>query len=182
MKFFTAFTVALTSASASAFVGPQHQRNNRIAPLEASSKNQGWALVTGAVFGLTLATQVATASVTTNTLQDTNTNNYPTTMISLGAYQPEEGYAKLDMSFPTYKVEDISSPKEVQLEDPVKEAARVAKQQATADKAAEKEQANAKAYFEKQKATTAKKAEKEAIQAQVAAGRQAAKEAKFAGK
>ena len=191
-------TIALATSSihaASAFVGPlnlylQSTRSpnarSAVAPLEASVQNQGWAAVSGTILGWTLATQIAAASVVgpPDLVMD-NANiqhNYPTTMLSLGAYQPEAGYASLDMSMPSYKVEDISAAKEEGFADPVKEEARIAKLKSIEEAKTEKETAQAKAGYEKQQAGLAKKAEKDAIKAQVAAGRQASKDAKSVAK
>jgi hypothetical protein len=104
-------------------------------------------------------------------------------MLSLGAYQPEAGYSSLDMSMPTYKVEEISSAKEERFpDDPVKEEARTAAIKAAEESKAEKEMAQSKAAYEKRQAGLAKQAEKEQIKAQVAAGRQAIKDAKSTAK
>jgi len=197
MKLFTTITIALTSSASAFVVGPLHlQASNRshaaLAPLEASREHQRqthWgAAVSGAIVGWTLATQIATASVVGTPMLDQTVDmgsrsvNYPTTMLSLGAYQPEEGYASLDLSMPKYKVEEISAPKEETLADPVKEEERLEKKKAMVQGKAEKEQEQAKKGYEKQMATMKKKAEKEAVKAEVAAGRQAAKEAKLAAK
>jgi hypothetical protein len=201
MKLVTTFTLALTTSvihTANAFVGPQHlhlQSTNRpnarvaVAPLEASVQRGGWAAVSGTILGWTLATQIATASVIGTPLPDSGVDsiniqqNYPTTMLSLGAYQPEAGYSSLDMSMPTYKVEEISSAKEERFpDDPVKEEARTAAIKAAEESKAEKEMAQSKAAYEKRQAGLAKQAEKEQIKAQVAAGRQAIKDAKSTAK
>ena len=197
MKLFTTITIALTSSASAFVVGPLHlQASNRphatLAPLEASKQYQTrWgAVVSGAVVGWTLATQIATASVVGTPMLDQeavdtmgrSVVNYPTTMLSLGAYQPEEGYSSLDLSMPKYKVEEISAPKEETLSDPVKEEERLEKKKAIEQVKAEKEQEQAKKGYEKQMAIIKKKAEKEAVMAEVAAGRQAAKEAKLTAK
>lgn len=194
MKLFTTITVALTSSASAFVVGPLHlQASNRphaaLAPLEASRDHQThWgAAVTGAIVGWTLATQIATAAVVGIPMQDETMDmgrsvNYPTTMLSLGAYQPEDGYASLDLSMPSYKVESISAPKDEPLADPSKQEARSEKYKATEQAKVDKEQELAKKSYEKQKAAYEKKAEKESIKAEVAAGRQAAKEAKLASK
>ena len=199
MKLFTTITIALTSSASAFVVGPLHlQASNRphatLAPLEASKQYQTrWgAVVSGAVVGWTLATQIATASVVGTPMLDQeavdtmgrSVVNYPTTMLSLGAYQPEEGYASTDSSMPKYKVEEISEPKdEPYADDPsTEEAARSEKQKTPKQVKAEKEQEQAKKGYEKQMATMKKKAEKEAVKAEVAAGRQAAKEAKLTAK
>ena len=197
MKLFTTITIALTSSASAFVVGPLHlQASNRphatLAPLEASKQYQTrWgAVVSGAVVGWTLATQIATASVVGTPMLDQeavdtmgrSVVNYPTTMLSLGAYQPEEGYASTDSSMPKYKVEEISAPKEETLSDPVKEEERLEKKKAIEQVKAEKEQEQAKKGYEKQMAIIKKKAEKEAVMAEVAAGRQAAKEAKLTAK
>jgi hypothetical protein len=85
------------------------------------------------------------------------------------------------MAMPTYKVEDISAPKD-ELADPVKEEARAAKLLSKAQAAEEREQAAAKKYFEKQQLKAKDLAEQGAIKARVEAGRQAAREAKMASK
>jgi len=197
MKLFTTIPIALTSSASAFVVGPLHlQASNRphaiLAPLEASKQYQTrWgAVVSGAVVGWTLATQIATASVVGTPMLDQeavdtmgrSVVNYPTTMLSLGAYQPEEGYSSLDLSMPKYKVEEISAPKEETLSDPVKEEERLEKKKAIEQVKAEKEQEQAKKGYEKQMAIIKKKAEKEAVMAEVAAGRQAAKEAKLTAK
>jgi hypothetical protein len=199
MKLFTTITIALTSSASAFVVGPLHlQTSNRphatLAPLEASKQHQRqthWgAAVSGAIVGWTLATQIATASVVGTPMLDQeavdtmgrSVVNYPTTMLSLGAYQPEEGYSSLDLSMPKYKVEEISAPKEETLSDPVKEEERLEKKKAIEQVKAEKEQEQAKKGYEKQMAIIKKKAEKEAVMAEVAAGRQAAKEAKLTAK
>ena len=201
MKLFTTITIALTSSASAFVVGPLHlQTSNRphatLAPLEASKQHQRqthWgAAVSGAIVGWTLATQIATASVVGTPMLDQeavdtmgrSVVNYPTTMLSLGAYQPEEGYASTDSSMPKYKVEEISEPKdEPYADDPsTEEAARSEKQKTPKQVKAEKEQEQAKKGYEKQMATMKKKAEKEAVKAEVAAGRQAAKEAKLTAK
>ena len=199
MKLFTTITIALTSSASAFVVGPLHlQASNRphatLAPLEASKQHQRqthWgAAVSGAIVGWTLATQIATASVVGTPMLDQeavdtmgrSVVNYPTTMLSLGAYQPEEGYASTDSSMPKYKVEEISAPKEETLSDPVKEEERLEKKKAIEQVKAEKEQEQAKKGYEKQMAIIKKKAEKEAVMAEVAAGRQAAKEAKLTAK
>ena len=195
MKLFTTITIVLTSSASAFVVGPLHlQASNRphatMAPLEASREHKThWgAVVSGAIVGWTLATQIATASVVGTPMLDQTVDmgsrsvNYPTTMLSLGAYQPEEGYASLDLSMPKYKVEEISAPKEETLADPVKEEERLEKKKAMVQGKAEKEQEQAKKGYEKQMAIIKKKAEKEAVMAEVAAGRQAAKEAKLTAK
>jgi len=198
MKLFTTITIALTSSASAFVVGPLHlQASNRshaaLAPLEASKEHQRqthWgAAVSGAIVGWTLATQIATASVVGTPMLDQTVDsmgrsvNYPTTMLSIGAYQPEEGYASTDLKMPKYKVEEISEPKdEPYADDPSTEEARSEKQKTPKQVKAEKEQEQAKKGYEKQMAIIKKKAEKEAVMAEVAAGRQAAKEAKLTAK
>jgi len=196
MKLFTTITIVLTSSASAFVVGPLHlQASNRphatMAPLEASREHKThWgAVVSGAIVGWTLATQIATASVVGTPMLDQTVDsmgrsvNYPTTMLSIGAYQPEEGYASTDLKMPKYKVEEISEPKdEPYADDPSTEEARSEKQKTPKQVKAEKEQEQAKKGYEKQMATMKKKAEKEAVKAEVAAGRQAAKEAKLAAK
>lgn len=75
--------------------------------LKATKNQGGWAVL----LGWTFATQIAAASIATTQapnypeLLSGTQHNYPSTLLSAGAYQPEEGYASLDMSMPSYNVE-----------------------------------------------------------------------------
>eukprot|EP00548_Thalassiothrix_antarctica_P016031 CAMPEP_0194177460 /NCGR_PEP_ID=MMETSP0154-20130528/11183_1 /TAXON_ID=1049557 /ORGANISM="Thalassiothrix antarctica, Strain L6-D1" /LENGTH=195 /DNA_ID=CAMNT_0038892009 /DNA_START=69 /DNA_END=659 /DNA_ORIENTATION=+ len=194
MKLLTITLATSFIHAASAFVGPLnlnlHATNrpharSAVAPLEASIQNKGWAAVSGTILAWTLATQIAAASVASTALPDISMDsasmqhNYPTIMLSKGAYQPESGYESLDMTLPSYKMQEISAPKaEESFADPVKEEARIAKLKYVEQKIANKEEAQAKAAYEKQQVKLAKNAAAEAMKAQVAAERQAMKDAK----
>lgn len=104
-------------------------------------------------------------------------------MLSLGAYQPETGYDSLDMSLPSYKVEELSTAKdEPNVVDPAKEEERNARIAARAKAAAEKNQTKEQVMLAKKQAKAKDKAEADAIKARVAAGRQATRDAKVAAK
>eukprot|EP00545_Synedropsis_sp_CCMP1620_P010526 CAMPEP_0119010684 /NCGR_PEP_ID=MMETSP1176-20130426/5171_1 /TAXON_ID=265551 /ORGANISM="Synedropsis recta cf, Strain CCMP1620" /LENGTH=192 /DNA_ID=CAMNT_0006963391 /DNA_START=58 /DNA_END=636 /DNA_ORIENTATION=- len=191
MKLSICLSLALLSATSAFVVQPQQpQHQARFSPLEATKNGRWGPMVSGAVVGWALATSIATAAVMPETsiqpvIFSTQTSDYPTTLLSLGAYQPESGYDSLDFSMPTYKIEEISAAKEeplVDSADPVKNEARDARVQANAKSGAEKEQAKAKAFAAKQQTKANAKAESEAIKARVAAGRQATRDAKLAAK
>ena len=108
------------STSASAFVAHKTVRSTNlpVAPLEAK-KNKAWCVVAGAFAGWTLATKIATASVTTVQHQPDirvidGMQSIPTTVISEGAYIPEAGSDSLDMSLPSYNLENNAAAKTVE--------------------------------------------------------------------
>jgi len=194
MKISAALPLALllSVSTISAFVSPL--TTTRIVPrttlLEATNKNEKgrWgSTVTGVVLGWTLATRIASASIAPQApaiiQSDSFLGGSPTTLIAAGAYVPENGYDSLDMSMPSYTVEERAPPKPDNngiASDSSTAADPTKKNSSKAQVAAESEEAQAKAYFKKQEAKAAKAAEKAAIKAKVDAGRAAAQEAKVA--
>jgi hypothetical protein len=100
------------------------------------------------------------------------TSSYPTTVIAAGAYIPEEGYAALDYSMPSYRTDAadalITKPKAV---DPAAEAAE--------DKPAFKKKSGGSKRVEQ---VAKNKAKKEAAKAETDRTRAALREAKSAAK
>jgi hypothetical protein len=216
MKLFCASLLFLivsstNTATTRAFViGASPRKSKSIHPIRLFSspddnrndENKWKSLVTGTIVGLTLATaQVASAidfpSLSPPTMAASSLDSSTTVVIAAGAYQPESGYDSLDMSMPSYKIEDTASatPSISELSvgvggvldgtgtpkaDPAKEAERQVKLASKVAGKEAQETAKAKAYYEKQQAKAANKAESENIKAKVDADRKAKAEAKLA--
>lgn len=114
-----------------------------------------------------------------------------------GAYQPEEGYSSLDLSLPSYTVEDTVGPgaaataatsggggggRQKPLADPAKEAERLASEERKRVAREAKEREKARAYYARLKAKEAAEADKERIRLEVEAGRAAMREERLRSK
>ena len=114
-----------------------------------------------------------------------------------GAYQPEESYSSLDLSLPSYTVEDTVGPgaaataatswgggggRQKPLADPAKEAERLASEERKRVAREAKEREKARAYYARLKAKEAAEADKERIRLEVEAGRAAMREERLRSK
>jgi len=200
-SFVLLFTLLSFNTRSNAFVMPQPPQESLI-PIGATiDKKRRWkALVSGAMMGWALATQIATASSSTQTLvfeQDLfPAEKLPTITLTQGAYVPESSYEMTDMSLPSYSIKKDSRfdsgassgdetplAKTSNLKSPEARAREEAKFKADAEnqaaknkEKAEKEEAKIREYVETQQARAKAKAKQEAIKAKIDAERKAAKE------
>jgi len=187
-----------------AFVTPHISESSKQIHFAKKQEHSWPAIATGAVVGWTLITQVAAASITSDTMKSSsdiiNANHYPTLLLSGGAYVPETGYDSLDFSLPSYKVSEDESVAGKIKEDkttlsssgssnnpskPVKVANRAATGKTEQEKEIdnkEKEDAKARAYVERRQAMAKAQAKKDENLRAVEATREEAAAAKLAAK
>jgi len=204
MKILSTYLLTLVSifGTSTAFtIPPQRQSISTISifTLEASrDKKRLWKpIVSGGLMGWILATKIATASVTPQEIVHhieyfSTQEDYPTIVLSQGAYTPEKSFESLDMGLPSYtiKSDDRFATKLVGVDEPT-EAPRARGGKAGAantvvsskEKALEKrakEEAEMRKFVARKQELAEKKAESERIQAKIAQERAAEKEAKAA--